>query len=225
MERVEIFLEEFRALRASSRVRRLARMGDFLQAFDEATQGLGRAAGRDFSVFSLLGIRADEVKHTRMLAWLLDARGEHGAGNVFLRALVELCGFDIPVRSLERYNVRREFWVAESVVDLTVYRRGEFVIYLENKVFAVEGPAQLEREFRDMHRWGAVLRVPEDRRFGIFLTPGGRKPRSGDELRWRALSYREVAQRFRGLISEVVSEKGQLLVRDWIETVAELGGR
>ena len=137
---------------------------------------------------------------------------------------MDLCGLEIPAEVLERYEVRREFWVAESRVDVVVYRRGEFVIYLENKVYAGEGPAQVEREFGDMNRWGEALRVPEGRRFGIFLTPEGREPRSGDARAWRVVSYEEVARRFEGLVEEVKTEKGRLLLRDWIEVALRLGG-
>ena len=221
--KLETFFGEFQAFRAGARARRLARIGDFLCTFEEVQRRAVGSGLADFNVFSLLGIETDEVRHTRVLAWLLDARAEHGAGNVFLKTLVDLCGLGLPVEVLEQYKVRREFWVAESRVDVAVYRWGEFVIYLENKVYAAEGPAQVEREFGDMNRWGEALRVTEGRRFGIFLTPEGREPRSGDARAWRAVSYEEVARRFEELVVRVKTEKGRLLLRDWIEVALRLG--
>jgi len=222
--KLEAFFEEFRAFRAGARARRLARIGDFLRTFEEVQQEAVGFGLTDFNIFSLLGVETDEVRHTRILAWLLDARAEHRAGNVFLKALVDLCGLGLPAEVLERYKVRREFWVAESRVDVVVYRQREFVIYLENKVYAEEGPAQVERELGDMNRWGEALRVPEGRRFGIFLTPEGRRPRSGDAKAWKVVSYKEVARRFEELVERVKTEKGRLLLRDWIEIALRLGG-
>jgi len=179
IERIDRFIADFRALRAARRGARLEEMEAFLDTFEATHRRIWRVRV-DFNVFGLLGVRTDEVCHSGVLAWLLDAESGHGQGDVFMRAFADLCRLDIPSQALDRYLVRTEFVGAESIIDVMVFSRGEFLIYLENKVFASEGSHQVDREFRDMRRLGTALGVPEERQFAVFLTPDGRSPLSGD---------------------------------------------
>jgi hypothetical protein len=131
---------------------------------------------------------------------------------------------DLPPQAFARYQVRTELARAESIIDVTVFQRGAFLIYLENKIFAAEGFKQLEREFRDMRRLGAALRVPQDRQFAIFLTPDGRPPVSGVATRWRTVSYPEIAGAFQALLPGINSTRVKAILNDWIRTVSTFGG-
>ena len=220
--RMQRFINDFRALRQAQRQARLREMETFLSVFGDAYRCISH--GRvDFNVFALLGVDTDEIKHSSFLAWLLDARAGHGQGDIFLKAFARACGLPIVLAAPHRYRVRTEFSGSESIVDILVCRRGDFLVYLENKVFAPEGPDQVDREFRDMCRLASSLRVPEGRRFAIFLTPDGRRPLSGDPTRWKAVSYGQIAQQFAGILPDIRSDKLRLVVRDWIETVSGFG--
>jgi hypothetical protein len=219
IDRMSSLISEFRALRAAKREARLERMEAFLSVFPE----IRRQQPVDFNVFSLLGVEADEVRHSRFLAWLLDAGADHGQGSIFLEAFSASCGLNIAPAALNRYHVRTEFSGTESIIDVMVCRKGEFLIYLENKVLAQESPEQIDREFRDMCRIGSSLRVPEGRRYAIFLTLDGRHPTSGDAAHWTAVSYKRIAERFEKLLPDITSEKVSFVLRDWIEIVSVFG--
>jgi hypothetical protein len=198
-------------------------MAVFLSTFELAHRQLCRERV-GFNLFELLGIGGDELRHSKVLAWLLDAESGHGQGTVFLQAFIKLCDLDIAEESIGQYIVRTEFSGLESIIDVMVYQRGNFLIYLENKVFAREGSDQLAREFRDMQRFGASLNIPKDRQFAIFLTPRGRFPISGDPGSWRVVSYAELAAAFGELLPEIASDKVKIFLRDWIDTIATFGG-
>ena len=223
LDHMEQFFTDFRAWQAAQREERLTEMAAFLATFETVHRRVWRSHV-DFNVFELLRVTTNEVCHSGVLAWLLDAESEHGQGDLFMRAFVELLQLDLLPRAFERYQVRTELAGAESIIDVTVFRRGEFLIYVENKILAVEGIEQLEREFRDMRRLGAALHVPTDGQFAIFLTPDGRPPVSGTATRWRTVSYPEIAEAFRALLPAISSTRVKVILRDWIRTVSTFGG-
>jgi hypothetical protein len=198
-------------------------MAGFLALFAELDQRQ-RTRQVDFNLFSLFKVETDEVRHSRFLAWLLDAGSGHGQGDLFLQAFAEACRLNIPPDALGRYHVRTEFSGAEAIIDILVCKAGTFLIYLENKVLASEGYDQLNRELRDMRRLGRSLQVPKARQFGIFLTPDGRNPVSGDAVHWQAISYSQLGRAFEKVLPAIANAKVRDVVQDWIETVSVFGG-
>jgi hypothetical protein len=217
------FIASFRALREAQREARLQDMEAFLYTFEATHRRIWRSRV-DFNVFRLLGVRSDEMTHSAVLAWLLRAESGHGEGDKFMGAFAELCSLDIPDRLLDRYTVRTECVGAESIIDVMVVRRGEFLVYLENKVYAPEGHEQVDREFRDMRRLGASLKIPEHRQFAVFLTPHGRLPSSGDSTHWRTVSYGDLASAFAELLPSISTPKVKVLLHDWVDAVSTFGG-
>jgi len=211
IERIDALIIAFRALRSAQSAQRLEAMQGLLTDWDPPR------LPPTFNVFSLLDLTSDEVRHSRFLAWLMDAEGDHQQGNLFMRAFARACALDIPEDNIERYRMRREISGRESVVDIMAYRFGEFVIFVENKIHAEEGPGQLVREFRDMRRICKQLRVSEDRQYAVFLTPDGRQPVSGGGTQWVTLSHSRLAEVFEKALSEVTDGKVRTIVRDWIE--------
>ena len=224
MDRMRSFMLDFRSLRSRQRQSRLEKMAGLLSRFAE--QHRRSMAGRtQFNVFRLLRVEQDEVRQSRFLAWLLDAESGHGQGATFLSAFARTCGLDIGLESLDRYRVRTEWAGNESIIDVLAYGEGQFLIFLENKILAAEGPGQVDREYRDMRRLGEPLRVPKERQFAVFLTPTGRPPTSGDAARWRAASYGDLAAGFGELLPSITDDKVKFILQDWIETVSTFGGR
>lgn len=223
LESIEAFIGDFHVLREARRSERLETMEAFLATFETTHRRVWRTRVH-FNLFRLLRVRYDEVRHSRILAWLLDAESGHGQGEVFMRAFADLCCLDVAAGALDRYSVRTEFVGKETIIDVMVCRRGEFLVYLENKVYAQEGPSQLAREFRDMRRRGAALGIPRERQFPIFLTPDGRPPLSGNPARWRSVSYRDMAVAFEDVLPNVTSDRVKIFLEDWIGTVSSFGG-
>lgn len=217
LNRISQLIQDFEALKADQRTHKLRRIEDFLATFRQDR----RTA---WNVFSLLKIRADEVAHSRILAWLLNAESPHGEGPLFLKTFIKSCGLPLGDSDLDRYVVRTEFSGIKSIVDIMICQRGEFIIYIENKVHADEGPGQIDRELRDMRRIGRSLGIPERRQFPVFLTPDGREPMSGNFELWTSVSYTRIADGFRQLLPSLKSSKASMFLDDWIETALSFGG-
>jgi hypothetical protein len=105
-----------------------------------------------FNIFDALGIARAEIRHSNFLAFILDPAESHGQGQLFLKAVltdllkqapserrplspVELDGTDL--RGVE---VKREWKHTDLLIRC---REPPFVVVIENKIGAKEGPDQL----------------------------------------------------------------------------------
>ena len=212
-ERITSLFGKFQKLRESGLTARLSGMQVFLTSVSNLSYHQTR-----FNLLNLCRVGTDEVKHSAILAWMLDSTSGHGQGNRFLNAFLKAASIPFDAGNT-RYKVRTEFCVSEAVVDILVYQHNELLIYIENKVLASEGDRQIDREFRDMRKMGIGLHVPESHQYAVFLTPDGWMPSSGDASNWITLSYRELAQEIQGVISESMDAKLRGFIYDWVEAV------
>lgn len=138
----------------------------------------------DFNLLEVLQATYKEIRHSMVLAWLLD----HDLRNLGTHAQGPL-GFRLFLRELSlpagyadcSYRVRREVSGDESIVDVEVACRGRFLIHIENKIRACEGTDQTHREWSDVERRAAELGLdPLDKAsvHALFLSPHGTKPAS-----------------------------------------------
>lgn len=145
-----------------------------------------RESGAWIDVWGLTGIGQDEVKNTRVLSWLLDAKGSHGMGSIFLEALLEASTSKGKVQSpvqhyfanrdpeapVENYAVRNEVSYGssgENRLDIEIDGR-HFYLIVEVKINAGEGNAQLQRYVQD-----AQERCGERPWVLIYLTRNSKK--------------------------------------------------
>jgi len=212
MDGMLALMGKFAQLRKSQRTVRLSRMQHLLKAVSDLAVSTVR-----FNTLSVCRVRHDEVKHSAILAWFLDASSGHGQGALFLQAFMDCCG--IQVAAPTSYRVKTEFSGPEAIIDVMVSRRREFLLYIENKVFASERPDQVDREFRDMRLLGRSLCIPEEQQFAVFLTPSGKLPKSGDAARWLSVSYFDLAATFTRAASQITAPKVRDFVDDWAEAV------
>jgi hypothetical protein len=172
----------------------------FATLMEEA--GAIRAAGRWVSgpadLLTVLGRHRDELFHSRLLGWLLNATAQHGLGDRFLRAFLDQLWPDEAVAAggtveieLERTQSgisRATGEPVEARADL-VLRNESTVIVIENKLDAGEQPWQCERLY-----WAWAAEPTETR--WLFLTPHGRRPTSVSSAEaisaWRTASYVDV---------------------------------
>jgi hypothetical protein len=161
-----------------------------------------RALADDFNLFEVMDVDGDERRHSKILAWLLDHRIEHGThaqGNLGFRLFLEELGSeiirerDVPrmaYADIPNYWVHLEISGDESRIDIEIAARAKFLIHIEVKIHSMEGDHQTDRECRDLRSRGIELDVPELARHGIFLTLDGRKARNEHfvPVRWSRIA-------------------------------------
>ena len=130
-----------------------------------------------FDPWQVIGLRRDEVRTVRVLAWLLDPHGSHGLGSAILeQGLLPLLNPGITNTALGKYfsirtesnpNGDKSFRMDMEIESETLY------IVVEAKIDALEQSLQIERycshakEYAGQRSWAVV-----------FLTPDGKIPDS-----------------------------------------------
>jgi hypothetical protein len=156
----------------------------------------------DFSILEVLDLTGNEIRHSMVLAWLLDhdfARsGTHAQGRLgFKLFLAEL---SLPSEYADKpYWVRREVEHEEARVDIEIAARGSFLIHIENKIFSDEGSDQTEREWRDAARRAKELDVPCGAIHALFLTPNKRAAQNSN---FRCITWSQMARVFDAFAAE-----------------------
>jgi hypothetical protein len=195
------------------------RMEQFLTYYGQFRLDRARSSSPSFNAVEQSGLYANERQHSAILAWLLDEAGSHGQGSAFLRAFADLC--KLPLESdLTDYTVRTEFPGFKSIADIVIFRKGDFLICIENKVFSGEGKEQLVRQESDMRRWAGALQIPESRCCHIFLTRHGGAPVTGDIKKWCPVSYARLAERLESAADQISDAKLRFFVQDWSAVLA-----
>lgn len=162
---------------------------------------------REFNLFEALGAVDAEIRHSNLLAWLLNPNASHTFGDaivkrLFQRVLIQnptghsISAVDIDVMDLFDFEVRRE-WADINIFAVSPSNR--LVVLIENKIKSAEGKNQLQR-YRDR----VISDFPHSigwRHLFIYLTIDGSTP--SDEL-YVAVSYSEVVQ----LLESTIKNRG-----------------
>lgn len=147
---------------------------------------------RRFNLFVALDAVRQEVRHSNFLAYLLNPRGNHGLGSLFLKRFLQAAMADHPLPRFSPLDI--EIWPADATVVLREWQNiditlrddaNKTVVIIENKIDSGEHSNQLRRYLevcnREFNGW---------RLAGIYLTPEGEE--SSEPLHYAAASYGKV---------------------------------
>jgi hypothetical protein len=133
----------------------------------------------DFDILGVMQVTGRETLHSGVLAWLLapdlTGLGTHAQGNRGFKLFLAMMHLPMEYADMP-YWVRTEERGEDSIIDIEVASRGNFIIHIENKVWSSEGDSQTTREWEDIKRRAKYLNVPNDKRHALFLTPEGDRP-------------------------------------------------
>ncbi len=214
----------FKGLRSEGRQDRLNAMRELILAFRDQKRQESDTGQAGFNILSLTGLDTDEVSHSTVLARLLDAEAGHGQGAMFLRAFLEACRPGLPLTIPDEYHVQTEFPGVLSRIDIMVHQAREFLLYIENKTVSPDMPGQHDREISDMRRVGAMLDVPTEAQFPIYLTPDGRGAAGDYAHMWHRVAYRDLGRTFEDLLPHITQDKVRFVVADWLDTILTFTG-
>ncbi|MBL7954578.1 MAG: PD-(D/E)XK nuclease family protein [Flavobacteriales bacterium] len=147
----------------------------------DAFMKLERTIGR-FNVFDVLRSSDHELRHSNMLAWLLDPTENHGFGELFLRRWMMLVLHDadrpevidpvmVDTKPFKQVRVVREWSRLDVLVEITLANDLQWVIGIENKVNSRQGNDQLLKYRAEVER-----EYPDAKRVLLFLTRHAEQP-------------------------------------------------
>jgi hypothetical protein len=171
-----------------------------------------------FNICTALGLGRQELRHSELLAYLLDPREPHNLGDRVARALLRRAALLMPITldvdglHLDKIEVLRE-WAHIDILLLSP--RDELVMLIENKIDSIEHSNQLKRYYETV-----VKRYPSWRIIGIYLTPNGIEPIDAhDRDRYVALSYTDVVELLEEVNVELIKPDVATLLRHYADFI------
>ena len=121
-------------------------------ALEQAQQEERNRKGENYNLFSILRIEGSELKHSALIANLLDPKGSHGCGDAFLRAFFEIAlkGTAYPFENSTPLDSRTEHYTGPIAgdtggrIDILV-KSSHYGLIIENKIYAGDQDKQLIR--------------------------------------------------------------------------------
>ena len=186
-----------------------------IECLDELLPWTGK-----FNLFDILKVSRTEIRHSNMLAWMLNPNENHGSGDLFLKGILQRLVendsdgkydiFKILLLDLYTFSVYREW---KNIDILLVSSDEKVVIAIENKVGSHEHSDQLNR-YREI----IEIEYKDYQKMFIFLTPYGEDP--SDVKNWNVFTYYDIIE-----ILESVREKielqpdVELMIKNYIDIV------
>lgn len=183
----------------------------------------------ELNIFNVLDLKRTEIRHSNMLAWLLNPYKQHGFGDKFLKrvliaSLIEgngLSPVDIELMDLSDVIVSKEVSTDVRVsgktgrIDiLLTSKSNKLICAIENKIDSNEHDDQLikYKEFlnsrNEYNGWKRVL---------IYLTPVGDAPSDNE---WIPLKYNAVCNVLENLLLNYeISHKARIYIEDYKELI------
>lgn len=121
----------------------------------------------DFNAFDF--IEPDEARLSKILAWLLDPRQNHGQGCQFLRLFLDALGVNVGIDECDHAEVRTEVFITQGRLDILISTI-DLRVAVENKPWAGDQEAQLARYFAHFDTCGTSNCIV------IYLTSKGAVP-------------------------------------------------
>lgn len=117
---------------------------------------LKKLRGENFNVFSILGLESNENRtHSAFLGELLNPKGSHNLGSTFLKCFLESIGYtgalktDSATLELEKHIGRSNYEdKTGGRIDIFIKDDANNTIAIENKIYAADQFAQIERYVR-----------------------------------------------------------------------------
>ena len=121
-------------------------------ALGQAQQEERNRKGENYNLFSILNIERYELKHSALIANLLDPKGSHGCGDAFLRAFFEIAlkGTAYPFEKCTLPHSYTEYYTGPIAgdtggrIDILV-KSSRYGLIIENKIYAGDQDKQLTR--------------------------------------------------------------------------------
>lgn len=100
-----------------------------------------------YNIFEILGIQDKEIRHSKMIADLLNPQGRHGLGIILLEQFLETIGFKFDsntMQLLDKTKIETERVTDLGIIDIALCHP-DFYIVIENKIYAGDQNEQLSR--------------------------------------------------------------------------------
>lgn len=169
------------------------------------------------NIFSILKVENKEIRHSNILAWLLNPKENHNLGSLFLNEFIKNIltkEEKIILTNKLDFKVLREW----KNIDLLLFNEKEkMAIAIENKIHAGEHDNQLERYYNTMQEYYSDYNI-----YYIYLTLDGEYAPYLSDI-WKPMSYKVILNILDNIINKhKLNDTVNLIINNYIQTVRSL---
>ena len=177
---------------------------------------LERRLKREVNVFDILKVSETEIRHSNVLAWLLDANGNHGIGDFLIhRLFTEITGRPGNRINFGNFRIYRERGDIDLLLTYENPRgKDKVVICIENKVNAKESKGQLRK-----YQTEVETEFHDHEQYFCFLTVAGDEPSSSD---WMPLSYEFILDALQDALKIyefTLNNRAEMIIRQYLSII------
>lgn len=181
-------------------IQRFFREVENICTHEQALQEERHRKGENYNLFSILNIERYELKHSALIANLLDSKGSHGCGDAFLRAFFEIALKEraYPFEDCTLPDSDTEYYTGPIAgdtggrIDILV-KSSRYGLIIENKIYAGDQDKQLTRyDNYGKETFGADgYRLVYLTLYGYDASKESTATKSAEEVAYLRLSYAE----------------------------------
>jgi hypothetical protein len=181
----------------------------------EKYDAIAKITGENYNVFEILDVRSDELSHSKILADLLNPKGSHCCGEVFLKLFFEKFLQNKSNIDFSKCQVYKEYSTGYGRLDIYI-DCSNFGIVIENKIYASD-------QYEQLKRYNKFLNEKfKEENYVFYLTLDGKEAEehSGGDVGYISLSYRNDILNWLELCQKEVFNKP--LIRETLEQYKNL---
>lgn len=195
----------------------------------EILDGLDHLENED-NLFDILKISQAEIRHSNVLAWLLNPKNSKEVGKYFLRKLFILLmdraesfnGSDLIVDDYEDVEIRREWKHTDLLIIFKKNGHNNFAICIENKVKSKQGRKQLEGYRQEIETETEFKSIVENNRICyLFLRV---KDESPNDKNWVEFDYNDIGNILKEALNHCsMSQELNFFLNQYLSTLRKNG--
>ena len=204
------------------------KLNTFLKDID-ILEGLNNLETED-NLFDILKISEAEIRHSNVLAWLLDPQKSKEVGKFFLRKLFmfimdrmeDFNAADLIIDDFDDVEVRREWLHTDLLIILRKKNALNFVFCIENKVKSKQGAKQLEEYRKRLESQAEFKDVVKKKRICyLFLRV---KDESPNDKNWIEIDYNDVGKFLNEALTRCsMSQESRYFLTQYLSTLRKNG--
>lgn len=173
-----------------------------------------------FNMFDILKITRTEIRHSNLLAWLLNPNENHGLNDSIIKGFIQFAITSLPssqndvfrtlLMDFRSFDLLREW---HHIDVLAISDKEKYVLCIENKIDTGEHDNQLERYQKTIED-----NFPDYNKTYIFLSPEGSESSISDI--WLSMSYNDVIRIIESACKKTkLLPEAEMLINNYVEAI------
>ncbi len=160
---------------------------------------------KQFNIFKILKLENYEIRHSNLIAWLLNPYDTHDLGSTFLSKFLSVINDEIKYEKTDSIEIFRE---QENIDILVLNHTRKYLILIENKINSNQHDNQLER-YQSISDYG---------KYFVYL-----KPENNEDImsEYKYVSYKSVKNILENLIQQNIKQETALILKNYVQILNE----